>query len=72
MKHGKTWYEHYFGFRPITHVDDYRRAKELRSSLDLDFLQSQPCEYFMKDVIDELIAKLKWSSFFKTTWEKKL
>jgi hypothetical protein len=74
IKHGKTWYEHYFGFKPINCIEEYEEAKRLRKRvLDLEFLKSQPCEFFTPAVLKEIVIhRLGWTCFFDTTWEKAL
>jgi len=74
IKHGKTWYEHYFGFKPINCVDQYEEAKRRRREMpNLDDLRSKPCEFFTRDVLRDLVVgQLGWSCFFDTTWEKAL
>lgn len=47
IKYGMTWYEKYFGFRPIgNEVSTYEEAKQRRGRMNISFLQEQSCEYF--------------------------
>ena len=74
LKNGVTWYEKYFDFKPSG--DDavrYERVKSKRLELlDTAFLKAQPCEYFTKDVIEELFAKIGFTFFTDITWVKQL
>lgn len=70
FKHGKTWYEKYFGFRPEEkYMKQYTRAKQLQKTLNLS---DKPCDYFTEEVTDKLIADLNLVFFFRITWEKDL
>lgn len=68
--HGKTWYEKYFNAYPIKQQEAYKRSKQLRTEkLDIDFLKSQPCEYFTVDRLEEIGAIIKFPSLDRIPWE---
>lgn len=72
LRQGKTWYEKYFGFLPTPMFqEEYERAKELRKTLDIKFLQAQPCDYFDRKTTNALLRKVELD-FYDMVWEKTL
>lgn len=64
FKHGQTWYEKYFGFRPEPkYRERYEKAKSTLS------LSTKPCDYFTDDVLDELVTKAGLVFFDRMVWE---
>lgn len=74
LKHGVTWYERYFGFKPEEkYSSKYQLMKKRREEmLDIDVLQSQPCEFFTNETIDEIFEYIGFVFFFTMNWVKKL
>ena len=70
LKFGVTWYEKYFGFKPIERfAKDYESAKILQKQLNL---QDKPCDYFTDSVVNKLLSKIELGIFYKIGWFKKL
>jgi hypothetical protein len=75
LLHGKTWYERYFNFYPITYVKNYENAKRLREEyLDIDILKQQPCDIFTVEQLDEIGKVIDFPpvTLLAMTWEAKL
>lgn len=66
FKNGETWYEKYFGFKPVRFQKEYENAKKIQKTLGLE---KESCEYFQdnKNVIT-LINKIGFD-FNRTAWE---
>lgn len=72
LRQGKTWYEKYFGFVPSEEFrEEYEHAKQLRKTLDIQFLQQQPCSYFDRHTTNALLRKVELD-FYNMVWEKTL
>ena len=70
LKFGVTWYEKYFGFKPVERfAKTYESAKILQKQLNL---QDKPCDYFTDSVINHLLSKVELAIFYKIAWSKKL
>ena len=67
FKYGQTWYEKYFGFKPINHKEDYELAKKIQKTLNL---QDKPCDYFTPNVIKDLIVKTGFTFLTDIAWRK--
>lgn len=72
LKHGKTWYERYFGFKPAERFREaYEQAKKMRMErLDIERLANQPCTFFTKDVVKDLFAHIELDEFYRYEWIK--
>lgn len=72
IKYGMTWYEKYFGFRPVgNEVSTYEEAKRRRETMNIVFLQQQSCEYFAIHEKD-LSAQVGLDRLPYISWEKTL
>jgi hypothetical protein len=72
IRHGVTWYEKYFGFKPtLEFKDEYKEAKKLRTRLNLEDLKTRPCNYFTRKTTDTILRSLELS-FHSIVWEKTL
>jgi hypothetical protein len=75
LLHGKTWYERYFNFYPVTYVKNYEKAKELREELlDIDVLKQQSCDFFTNERLEEIGKVIDFPpvTIPAMTWEAKL
>ena len=82
IRSGQTWYEKHFGFNLLDtikaqqYIDAKQKLFENRNpfiSLDeYKDLQKKPCEYFTKDIFEDLVKRLKISCIIYTTWCLKL
>lgn len=74
LKYGMTWFEKYFGFKPIDkYRDAYEKAKDMRKKyLDTEQLKTLPCSYFTDDFIEELFDHIKLKIFYRIEWIKPL
>jgi len=70
FKYGQTWYEKYFGFKPIPPYDtEYFEMKHNRIKyLDVEFLEKQPCDYFTREVIQDLMKRIGFVFFYNMGW----
>jgi hypothetical protein len=70
LKFGQTWYEKYFGFKPLERYSKlYESAKIVQKQLNL---QDKPCDYFTDFVVNDLLSKINLGIFYKIGWSKKL
>ena len=75
LKHGMTWYESKFGFQPRDeYKEEYAMMKEARKNLDISFLQKQPCDYFTRSMVRDILRNLDGDRdvFYRTSWIKTL
>jgi hypothetical protein len=75
LLHGKTWYERYFNFYPVTYVKKYEKAKELREELlDIDVLKQQSCDFFTVERLEEIGKVIDFPpiTLLGMVWEAKL
>lgn len=74
LKYGVTWYEKYFGFKPEEkYASKYELMKKRREEmLDVETIQSQPCEFFTNETTDEIFEYIGFVFFFSMNWVKKL
>ena len=74
LKHGQTWYEKYFGFKPTEkYRKEYEKVKENRlKMLEIERLKSAPCTYFTDEMIRELFRHIGFDFFDKIVWERTL
>lgn len=74
LKYGMTWYEKYFGFKPAERFQkSYAKAKDMREKLlDVKKLQEEKCDFFTDDTIQELLAIIRFTNFYKFEWILKL
>lgn len=75
LQHGMTWYESKFGFQPHDeYKEEYALMKENRKKLDVAFLQKQPCDYFTRSTVKQLLRQLDGDRdvFYRMSWVKTL
>jgi hypothetical protein len=74
LKHGMTWYEKYFGFKPAErHRESYENAKKMRKKLlDIKTLKDLPCSHFTDKFIQDNFAKIGFTNFYIIQWIKQI
>jgi hypothetical protein len=74
LKYGMTWYEKYFGFQPAERFrKSYDNAKEMRLKyLDTETLGQLECNSFTDENIQECLAHIRFTNFYKFEWVKSL
>ena len=74
LKHGMTWYEKYFGFKPAErHRESYEDAKKMRKKhLDIAKLKDLPCSHFTDEFIRREFARIGFTNFYIIEWTKSL
>ena len=74
LKHGQTWYEKYFGFKPSAKYRDmYEKVKENRLKLlEIERLKEAPCTDFTEEMVRELFRYITFDFFDKIVWERSL
>lgn len=74
LKHGRTWYEKYFGFKPSEKYRvKYEKVKENRLKLlEIERLKQTKCVNFTEDMVDELFRHIGFDFFDRIVWERTL
>jgi hypothetical protein len=74
LKHGQTWYEKYFGFKPTEkYIVKYEKVKENRLKLlEIERLKQTKCVDFTEDMVGELFRHIGFDFFDKIVWERTL
>jgi hypothetical protein len=74
LKHGQTWYEKYFGFKPTEKYRvKYEKVKENRLKLlEIERLKQTKCVDFTEDMVGELFRHIGFDFFDKIVWERTL
>jgi hypothetical protein len=74
LKHGQTWYEKYFGFKPSEKYRvKYEKVKENRLKLlEIERLKQTKCVDFTEDMVDNLFRHIGFDFFGDIVWERTL
>jgi hypothetical protein len=74
LKHGQTWYEKYFGFKPSEKYRvKYEKVKENRLKLlEIERLKEAPCTDFTEEMVRELFRHITFDFFDRIVWERSL
>ncbi len=74
FKHGETWYEKHFGFKPTTeYTEAYENSKNLRKdNFYLDKIVDAPCELFTPTNLKKFVKRVEFEFHPSIIWEKDL